>query len=214
MDAKARLSVFLSVILISALPSLCHAREGELQDVVYLKDGSVVRGVIIEQIPEESLTIRTATGSVVVFQMGEIERTAKERPPSTVPTSPRKSRKDPIVAGVFSFFLPGAGQFYNGEIAKGAVMLGVAVTGIALLMRGAWRQTWYDEGESETGIGGLLLFGAWIVSVIDAPLSASRINRKNGWTSLPVFDDGLALSLVDFSINGKTTPGVAFTWSF
>ena len=37
------------------------------QDVVYLRNGSIIRGVIIEQIPNESLKIQTPGGSVFVF---------------------------------------------------------------------------------------------------------------------------------------------------
>ncbi len=215
MHPRSRLPVFLFVILISALPSLCHAQEGDLQDVIYLKDGSIIRGIIIEQIPEESLKLRTAAGSVIVFQMSEIERIAKEKPQSAVQTVPRKSRKDPVVAGLLSFFLPGTGQLYNGEMAKGAIMFGVASIGSLLIFSAAYDEVHGDEGVESKAVPGLfIVMGAWIWSTIDAPISASRINRENGWTSLPILNDSFALSLADFSIDGKTTPGLALTWSF
>jgi hypothetical protein len=47
-------------------------------DVIYLKNGSVVRGQIVEQIPNESVKIMTADGSVFVFKMSEIEKITKE----------------------------------------------------------------------------------------------------------------------------------------
>jgi hypothetical protein len=50
----------------------------ELQEVVYLKNGGIVRGVIIEQIPNAQLKIQTRDGNVFVFQMNEIERITKE----------------------------------------------------------------------------------------------------------------------------------------
>jgi len=52
-----------------------------LQDVVYLKNGSIIRGVIIEQIPLVSLKIRTADGSVFVFSMNDVEKMTRESPP-------------------------------------------------------------------------------------------------------------------------------------
>ena len=51
---------------------------GELQDVVYLKNGSIIRGLIIEQIPNVSLKIQTVDGSVFVYKIDEIEKMTKE----------------------------------------------------------------------------------------------------------------------------------------
>ena len=52
--------------------------------------------------------------------------------------------KNPTVATILSIFVPGAGQFYNGDMKKGAVMLVVAVlllaptAGIGWLGMVAW----------------------------------------------------------------------------
>ena len=48
------------------------------EDVVHLKNGSIVRGTIIEQIPGESLKIQTQGGSVFVYTMDEIVKISKE----------------------------------------------------------------------------------------------------------------------------------------
>lgn len=48
-------------------------------DVVYLKNGSIVRGTIIEQVPGVSLKIQTADGSVFFYKMEEIEKITKEK---------------------------------------------------------------------------------------------------------------------------------------
>ena len=50
----------------------------ELQDVVYLKNGSIVRGTIIEQVINVSLKIQTSDGSVFVYKIDEIEKITKE----------------------------------------------------------------------------------------------------------------------------------------
>ncbi len=49
-----------------------------MQEVVYLKNGSVIRGIVIEQVPNESLKIQTADGSVFAYQMDEVEKITKE----------------------------------------------------------------------------------------------------------------------------------------
>lgn len=49
-------------------------------EVVYLKNGGQVRGVIIEQVPNETLKIQTADGSIFVYKMSEVEKITKEQP--------------------------------------------------------------------------------------------------------------------------------------
>jgi TM2 domain-containing membrane protein YozV len=46
--------------------------------------------------------------------------------------------KNPPVAMILSFFIPGVGQFYNGDMKKGAVMLGAAVVFGALTAGLGW----------------------------------------------------------------------------
>ncbi len=50
----------------------------QMEDVVHLKNGSVIRGTIIEQIPGESLKIQTQGGSVFVYTMDEIAEIGRE----------------------------------------------------------------------------------------------------------------------------------------
>lgn len=49
-----------------------------VQEVVYLKNGSVVRGVVVEQIPGQSLKIQTSDGSIFAYQMDEVIKITKE----------------------------------------------------------------------------------------------------------------------------------------
>ena len=62
--------------------------------------------------------------------------------------------KNPTVALVLSLVIPGAGQFYNGDIKKGALMLVVAIIGGIVTP-------------------GLVTLGIWIWSMIDAYQVAS-----------------------------------------
>ena len=50
-----------------------------LVDVVYLKNGSMIVGSIIEQVPNENLKIQTKDGSVFVYPMSDIYRITKEK---------------------------------------------------------------------------------------------------------------------------------------
>ena len=47
-------------------------------EVVYLKNGSIIKGVIIEQVPNISLKIKTSDGSLIICQMSDVEKITKE----------------------------------------------------------------------------------------------------------------------------------------
>lgn len=51
----------------------------EYQEVVHLTDGSIIKGFIIEQIPDDYLKIETANGKIYTIDMYEVERITKER---------------------------------------------------------------------------------------------------------------------------------------
>lgn len=56
--------------------------QNNMTDVVYCKNGAVIRGTIIEQIPGVSLKIQTSDGSVFVYKMEEVEKMTKEAIPN------------------------------------------------------------------------------------------------------------------------------------
>jgi len=70
-------------------PSSDSNPESELPDVVYLKNGGVRKGLVIEQVPNESLKLQTLYGEIYVIDMKDISRIAKERKQSTVSTIAR-----------------------------------------------------------------------------------------------------------------------------
>ncbi len=47
-------------------------------DVVYLKNGSIIHGMIIEQVPGQSLKIQTRDRNIFVYKMDEVQKIAKE----------------------------------------------------------------------------------------------------------------------------------------
>jgi hypothetical protein len=56
--------------------SLAYSQQYE--DVVYLKNGSIIHGIIIEQVPNESIKIKTKDANIFVYKMDEIEKMTKE----------------------------------------------------------------------------------------------------------------------------------------
>jgi sRNA-binding regulator protein Hfq len=68
----------LPIILFILTYSLCSGQNNNMEDVVYLKNGSIIRGLIIEQVPNQSIKIQTKDRNVFVFKYDEIEKITKE----------------------------------------------------------------------------------------------------------------------------------------
>lgn len=72
------------LLLVLLITSISFAQK-EYQDVVYLKSGNIIRGMIIEQVPNKSIKIETSGRNVFVYQMDEIEKITKEVQQNLVP---------------------------------------------------------------------------------------------------------------------------------
>jgi TM2 domain-containing membrane protein YozV len=67
--------------------------------------------------------------------------------------------KSPGVALLLSFFVPGVGQFYNGDTKRGLLMFGILLVSWFLAAAG--------------GIGFIGVFGVWVWGMINAYQVAS-----------------------------------------
>lgn len=91
----------LLLIVTCILISLVTFSQTIYTDVVYLKNGSIIKGVIIEQIPSVSIKIKTADESLFIFKMDEIEKMTKEEKSSgnvkiEKPVKPVKEKNNEI----------------------------------------------------------------------------------------------------------------------
>jgi hypothetical protein len=77
--------VFLTMIVFLAA-NITFA-QSDYQDVVFLKNGSIIRGIISEQVPGELLKIETADGNLFVFRIDEVEKMEKERIATSKPAA-------------------------------------------------------------------------------------------------------------------------------
>ena len=162
----------------------------KMQDVVYLKNGSVIRGTITEMKPSESVSIQTFDGSIFVYKMDEVERTAAEE--AFAPTSFTTPLKSPPLAGILSFLVPGAGQFYYGNDKLGWIDLSEAIV-TAVTMWGCQQYVANTKSESGAATAGLIYLsaGIWYVvndicSVVNAIKGARAVNRENGYAMIDV----------------------------
>ena len=213
----------LAVLFLAALGVASPISSQEMEDVVYLRDGTSVRGTVIERTLGESLTIRGQDGSVVTYRMKEISRIVQEpvKGPEEQAVEPAQSwqrgesigstHKNPWLAFGLSALIPGTGQFYNEQPRKGLPQLGAAIAGSALVffaardnyedIYGYWVDP--DNDDRRAVYGGVLWLGGLLWSAIDAPVSANRINRKGQEGS---GDQGLTLHL--HPVLWRNAPGV------
>ena len=127
------------LFLIFAIAGIGVAAAQNYQEVVYLKNGSVIRGMIIEQIPNQSVKIQTSDGNIFVYQISEVEKITKEQamaptrqrytnnyvPRERVARAPKERayRQDaflptPCYKGFFDFgYTVGVGSYGEGRIA-------------------------------------------------------------------------------------------------
>lgn len=69
-----KLVLLLTLFVCVSLPCLAQ----NYTEAVYLKNGSIIRGIIIEQVPNTSLKIQTSDGSVFSYTLEEVEKITKE----------------------------------------------------------------------------------------------------------------------------------------
>jgi hypothetical protein len=132
------------------------------------------------------------------------------------------SRKEPVLAGVLSWIIPGVGSFYAGNSKHGAIHLGIHVVSFIVMIAGAAAAVEtidYTTGEvSEGGIGlylvGLLaLFVNDIWSIFTAVGDANKANAGSSGGGGRVVGElqlapelrgvGSTISMTEAGVNGK-----------
>ena len=123
---------------------------------------------------ESSISISSVSGihyilSNYVNEFSEYNLSGQSKP----------SYKSPWVAFLLSYIIPGGGQIYNGEIIKGLVFTGTFMLGAVIaLIPGIGAKSgseWPTSSYIGVGIAGI----AYVWQLVDAPISASRINEEN-----------------------------------
>lgn len=192
-----RLLILLVVLFgaISVASAQYNAPQQNLMDVIYTTNGLVFQGTIVEQIPGVEYTIVTTDGRTLTIDALSVKRITKENGSGYLGNAynynafaPYKIDADghPIyplsVAGAFtrSLFVPGLGQMYNGDGLKG----GLLFTGCLVGLLGATVGVNMIDYTYEDAIGipsVVLAAGCYLYSLIDAPMTASRWNKRHGF---------------------------------
>ena len=126
---------FLTILLAMIFCQNALAQD-DREDVIYLKNGAIYRGVIVEQIPGESYKIEIAGGSVIKIAAQDVLRVVKEPkvrngradrrdyPDDEKGYSYRKPRRD---REEHEFVYRDKGYFFQGQIVAGFFEIGTRV---------------------------------------------------------------------------------------
>lgn len=197
LDFYAVVWAFFALIYLMFLSS---AVGEQMEDVIYLKNGSVIRGIIVEQYPDKHIKIQTREGNLFVYETHQIDRIMKE--PRSVRIGGR-SRKSPGVALALSLggglIVDGVGQFYNGDLGKGFSYVAWSLISQALIVAGTEDNQSYgydrDDDDFLTTVGAVSRIGCYISAAIDAYKSAMRknieVDHGIGIPSYPRFNLGV-----------------------
>jgi len=83
------------LILLLFIPYIVFCQES--RDILYLKNGSIIKGSILEFVPDRDIKIRSSDGSIFIFNSSEILKVEKEVPEQAVkePVTPAPSPVEP-----------------------------------------------------------------------------------------------------------------------
>lgn len=176
-------------------------------DAVYLKNGSVIRGMIVEQVPGESVTIETADKNVFVLQMDEISRMTKEtRPVGRRKTSNPLLDKRKSYIGISGSIAVPVGDFVN--YSNVGFQLNLANFGYLFTKNIGITATWFgavnpyieDDYLELWSYGGLM----------GGPLFSFPVSERLDWDFMPMI--GIAsTTLPDTGYEIETASSVAFS---
>lgn len=207
------ISILVAGVLLS---SVCLAQKTQ-QDVVYLKNGGIMRGTIIEMIPEKSVKLQTSDGNVHVFEMGEIERITKEESL----TEPEKQEPQDRIESWYLYFALGYGKAYYPDALQEAVdelssISGVSHVGISIEIPGVYwplRNKHTILGGSLNGIGDRYEGSGNSIQINHYLLSFSAMHFLTGEVGDGIFirgDAGIAWLNVETSSGGSSSSNSGF----
>jgi hypothetical protein len=178
--------IILIVTIMTTLSFASFFAHGQhYEEVVYLKNGSIIRGAIIEEIPNVSIKIKTYDNSVFSYKMDEIDKITKEL-----------SDKPKISGGSSKSYIEY--YFFGGFSSKKLVETGVITINDPFYSPASYDyEIYYKNG----GLGGVgldwLIIGKDRRPDVTIDLEASLYGAKMTTTipemSLTVEMDGLAL---------------------
>lgn len=178
-----------SIFFVGFLLIASMAFSQNYQDVVYLKNGSIIKGIILEQIPDKSIKIKSGE-NLFVYQMDEIEKITKEEVES-------KSKKS-LLTGKSELK---AGYQLNLEL---GVSIGNWTSNTSMIARGNVVNGYRFNPYISTGLGiGLRAYEFF--QLINGNSNSSTT------TLLPVFAD-VRINFLDRKVSPYSATGLGYSY--
>jgi hypothetical protein len=181
----------------------------QAQDILYLKNGSIIKGTIIELVLDKTVKIQTADGSIFVFTMADVEKITKEPTPSLTNPIHIAQPQPTYTTQPQNEQVPQSSNTGSGS--------GFTLTGGVSIPTGAFGATTGSKaGAAKTGFavcadGSLALapFLAWMSS---ANLSVNTVDLASAYEGLGVSADAgswiLVWGLTGLKVFGYVSPDV------
>ncbi|NQU04992.1 MAG: hypothetical protein HQ568_02785 [Calditrichaeota bacterium] len=187
----------LLTLIIFLLIVVSNSVAGELIDIIHLKNGDIVKGEIIKDIPGEHLKIKLQDGQVLGYLYSEIkqiyrgvltgkdpelERRLAEEERLRKETQYKYGEKNPRSAALLACFIPSAGHYYAGNWTRGLLFAIGRVGSIAYVIKESDNDYNYFKDDRDLpdeiyiGFGFVALFT--IIEVIDANWEAKIYNDR------------------------------------
>ena len=198
---KALITLLLFVFVLS-----WSFAQNNYQDVIYLKNGSIIRGVIIEQIPNKTFKIETEERNVFVFEVDEIDKITKEYAENKKPISDRRKGYIGISMGA-SIPVGGFADISNG-LAKTGIHINLLNFGYLFSENFGVCATWFGAANALNTSD--YIYTPWAYGGIMAgPLLSYQISEKVEWDFRPMFGYSVT-TLPDFGPVTETSTAFAF----
>lgn len=172
---KTRILV-LGVLILFMFTTNAPAATIRIIDVIHLNDGSKVTGEIIEHIPNDYVKIETINNEIKTYRSTQINKmkVLKVRLNLNRTTATLRAALFPSIPFLFPIFT-GWGQFYNGQYSKGLGFLANSLIGVSVILASGKPDGNVDN--TTAAIGASMVVGGYILSIVDANLSAKKINE-------------------------------------
>jgi len=126
-DMKKFIALF-NILVVAIIFSTSAFAQNLMEDVVYLKNGNIYRGLIIEQIPNVNLKIRTVGGNVFAVNISDVAKMTKEEPVDGILST--SVGKKPVVKKEkpkYEFTPRTKGYFFQSQLLLEAVQGGIRI---------------------------------------------------------------------------------------
>ena len=172
-----------SFFLLIAFTSFTYAQQN-YQDVVYLKNGSIIRGMIIEQVPNKSIKIETSDKSLFVYQIDEVEKITKELARTDTRSSKLSGKRKGYIGISMGASIPvGAYADPSDGAAKTGVQLNLANFGYLFTENIGVSAIWFGAAHPVSEIN----YNPWgFGGIMAGPLFSFPVSKNADWDFRPM----------------------------